>query len=138
MQTQVLMHVIFQFVEQPTLTSVAQTVVDKVVRLHHDNYLTKQRNVTTRDDISLIIRNFNFPLRGALTPSSAFPGGISPRPPLRHLPCSRPQVRNFCDHSFYMKVWAKGLDMNVNFLFYGTFIDCSDPWLKRKEKWWWL
>ncbi|XP_071539217.1 TGF-beta-activated kinase 1 and MAP3K7-binding protein 1-like isoform X2 [Panulirus ornatus] len=83
--------VVEQFVEQPTLTSVAQTVVDKVVRLHHDNYLTKQRNVTTRDDISLIIRNFNFPLRGALTPSSAFPGGLSPRPPLRHLPCPRPQ-----------------------------------------------
>ncbi|KAG7168653.1 TGF-beta-activated kinase 1 and MAP3K7-binding protein 1-like [Homarus americanus] len=46
-----------QFVEQPTLTSVAQTVVDKVVRLHHDNYLTKQRNVTSRDDISLIIHS---------------------------------------------------------------------------------
>lgn len=77
-----------QFVEQPTLTSVAQTVVDKVVRLHHDNYLTKQRNVTFRDDISLIIRNFNFQLRGALTP-----GATSPRPPPRLLPRPKPKVQ---------------------------------------------
>ncbi|XP_076042482.1 TGF-beta-activated kinase 1 and MAP3K7-binding protein 1-like isoform X2 [Oratosquilla oratoria] len=61
--------VVEQFVEQPTLTSVAQTVVDKVVRMHHDMYLTKQSNITTRDDITLIIRNFNFPLRQAHTPS---------------------------------------------------------------------
>ncbi|XP_042222645.1 TGF-beta-activated kinase 1 and MAP3K7-binding protein 1-like isoform X2 [Homarus americanus] len=76
-----------QFVEQPTLTSVAQTVVDKVVRLHHDNYLTKQRNVTSRDDISLIIRNFSFPLRCGLTLSSAL--ATSPRPPIRHHPRPR-------------------------------------------------
>ncbi|CAL4101125.1 unnamed protein product, partial [Meganyctiphanes norvegica] len=61
--------VVEQFVEQPTLTSVAQTVVDKVVRLHHDVYLTRQSNITTRDDITLIIRNFNFQLRGAVLPS---------------------------------------------------------------------
>ncbi|XP_050722481.1 TGF-beta-activated kinase 1 and MAP3K7-binding protein 1-like [Eriocheir sinensis] len=84
--------VVEQFVEQPTLTSVAQTVVDKVVRLHHDNYLTKQRNVTFRDDISLIIRNFNFQLRGALTP-----GATSPRPPPRLLP--RPQPKEYLSSS---------------------------------------
>ncbi|ROT73692.1 Mitogen-activated protein kinase kinase kinase 7-interacting protein 1 [Penaeus vannamei] len=84
--------VVEQFVEQPTLTSIAQTVVDKVVRLHHDNYLTKQRNVTTRDDITLIIRNFNFPLRSALTPS-AVSGGSSPRPPIHHRPHLRTAVR---------------------------------------------
>ncbi|ROT67702.1 TGF-beta-activated kinase 1 and MAP3K7-binding protein 1 [Penaeus vannamei] len=84
--------VVEQFVEQPTLTSIAQTVVDKVVRLHHDNYLTKQRNITTRDDITLIIRNFNFPLRSALTPS-AVSGGSSPRPPIHHRPHLRTAVR---------------------------------------------
>lgn len=89
----------FQFVEQPTLTSIAQTVVDKVVRLHHDNYLTKQRNVTTRDDITLIIRNFNFPLRSALTPS-AVSGGSSPRPPIHHRPHLRTAVRTPVRFSF--------------------------------------
>lgn len=81
--------------EQPTLTSVAQTVVDKVVRLHHDNFLTKRRNVTTRDDITLIIRNFNFQLRGALTPGAVgpLPGSISPRlPPRPMMPIPLPQV----------------------------------------------
>lgn len=85
----------FQFVEQPTLTSVAQTVVDKVVRLHHDNFLTKRRNVTTRDDITLIIRNFNFQLRGALTPGAVgpLPGSISPRlPPRPMMPIPLSQV----------------------------------------------
>ncbi|KAK7079552.1 PHOsphatase [Halocaridina rubra] len=81
--------VVEQFMEQLTLTSIAQTVVDKVVRLHHDNYLTKQRNVTFRDDISLIIRNFNYPLRGALSPC-ALPGS-SPRPPPRRRSRQRQQ-----------------------------------------------
>ncbi|KAK3851649.1 hypothetical protein Pcinc_041719 [Petrolisthes cinctipes] len=87
--------VVEQFVEQPTLTSIAQTVVDKVVRLHHDNYLTKRRNVTTRDDITLIIRNFNFQLRGALTPGAGvpLPGSVSPRlPPRPLLPLPLPQI----------------------------------------------
>ncbi|XP_064082455.1 TGF-beta-activated kinase 1 and MAP3K7-binding protein 1-like isoform X1 [Macrobrachium nipponense] len=74
--------VVEQFMEQLTLTSIAQTVVDKVVRLHHDNYLTKQRNVTFRDDISLVIRNFNYPMRSAI--SSCSLGGTSPRPPCHH------------------------------------------------------
>lgn len=86
--------VVEQFVEQPTLTSVAQTVVDKVVRLHHDNYLTKRSNVTFRDDISLIIRNFNFQLRGALTP-----GATSPRPPPRPLPRPQPQPKDYLSSS---------------------------------------
>lgn len=86
--------VVEQFVEQPTLTSVAQTVVDKVVRLHHDNYLTKRSNVTFRDDISLIIRNFNFQLRGALTP-----GATSPRPPPRPLPRPQPQSKDYLSSS---------------------------------------
>lgn len=86
--------VVEQFVEQPTLTSVAQTVVDKVVRLHHDNYLTKQRNVTFRDDISLIIRNFNFQLRGALTP-----GATSPRPPPRPMLRPQPQPKEYLSSS---------------------------------------
>ncbi|XP_068207269.1 TGF-beta-activated kinase 1 and MAP3K7-binding protein 1-like isoform X2 [Palaemon carinicauda] len=78
--------VVEQFMEQLTLTSIAQTVVDKVVRLHHDNYLTKQRNVTFRDDISLVIRNFNYPMRSAV--ASCPVQGTSPRLPRQDLSSS--------------------------------------------------
>lgn len=59
----------FQFQAQSTLTGVAQAVVDKVVRIHHDiNMSNLQSTVTTgkRDDITLLVRNFNFPLPHAL------------------------------------------------------------------------
>lgn len=54
---------------QSTLTGVAQAVVDKVVRIHHDiNMSNSKSTVTTgkRDDITLLVRNFNFPLPHAL------------------------------------------------------------------------
>lgn len=59
----------FQFQVQSTLTGVAQAVVDKVVRIHHDiNMSNLQSTITTgkRDDITLLVRNFNFPLPHAL------------------------------------------------------------------------
>lgn len=58
-----------EFQAQSTLTGVAQAVVDKVVRIHHDiNMSNLQSTVTTgkRDDITLLVRNFNFPLPHAL------------------------------------------------------------------------
>lgn len=54
-----------QFMEQATITSVAQTVVDKVVRLHHDMFLTHQNRMAGRDDITLVIRNFSNRWAGA-------------------------------------------------------------------------
>lgn len=50
---------------------VAQAVVDKVVRIHHDVYMrgVMDNNTgvqTRRDDITLLVRNFNFPLPHAL------------------------------------------------------------------------
>ena len=58
-----------EFQVQSTLTGVAQAVVDKVVRIHHDiNMSNSKSTVTTgkRDDITLLVRNFNFPLSPAL------------------------------------------------------------------------
>ncbi|KAF7382415.1 TGF-beta-activated kinase 1 and MAP3K7-binding protein 1-like isoform X2 [Vespula maculifrons] len=58
-----------QFRIQSTLTGVAQAVVDKIVRIHHDvNMSNSQSTLTTgkRDDITLFVRNFNFPLPHAL------------------------------------------------------------------------
>ena len=62
---------------QSTLTGVAQAVVDRIVRIHHDVYMsgTANGNCTVggkRDDITLLVRNFNFPLPNALnSPTNA-------------------------------------------------------------------
>ncbi|KAL1490937.1 hypothetical protein ABEB36_011606 [Hypothenemus hampei] len=61
--------VVEQFREQATLTGVAQAVVDKVVRLHHDWYMSNSCNnscTPKREDITLVLRNFNFPMPNAL------------------------------------------------------------------------
>ncbi|XP_066146076.1 TGF-beta-activated kinase 1 and MAP3K7-binding protein 1-like [Euwallacea fornicatus] len=57
--------VVEQFREQATLTGVAQAVVDKVVRLHHDWFMSNSINFSCppkREDITLVLRNFNFPM----------------------------------------------------------------------------
>lgn len=52
-----------EFREQTTVTGVAQAVVDKVVRKHHDMYMScDSLGQCTRDDITLLVRNFNFPM----------------------------------------------------------------------------
>lgn len=66
-----------QFRVQSTLTGVAQAVVDKIVRIHHDVYMSDTTNGKCtvggkRDDITLLVRNFNFPLPNALnSPTNA-------------------------------------------------------------------
>lgn len=67
--------IFLQFREQATLTGVAQAVVDRAVRLHHDWYMSNSVNntcSTKREDITLVLRNFNFPLPNAIkSPSVA-------------------------------------------------------------------
>ncbi|XP_058793632.1 TGF-beta-activated kinase 1 and MAP3K7-binding protein 1-like [Phymastichus coffea] len=61
--------IVEEFRIQSTLTSVAQAVVDKIVRLHHDEFMRNSNNSSTNgkhDDITLLIRNFNYPLPNAL------------------------------------------------------------------------
>ncbi|CAG5076916.1 Similar to Tab1: TGF-beta-activated kinase 1 and MAP3K7-binding protein 1 (Mus musculus) [Cotesia congregata] len=61
--------VVEQFRIQSTLTGVAQAVVDKVVRIHHDMNMSNSQNSSKsgkREDITLLVRNFNFPLPNAL------------------------------------------------------------------------
>uniref|UniRef100_A0A0K8S3X3 PPM-type phosphatase domain-containing protein n=1 Tax=Lygus hesperus TaxID=30085 RepID=A0A0K8S3X3_LYGHE len=49
-----------EFKNQTTLTGVAQAIVDKVVRKHTDMYFSGAASeLRSRDDISLIVRNFN-------------------------------------------------------------------------------
>lgn len=58
------------------MTGVAQAVVDRAVRLHHDWYMSNSINnscSTKREDITLVLRNFNFPLPNAIkSPSVTF------------------------------------------------------------------
>jgi TAK1-binding protein 1 len=64
---------------QSTLTGVAQAVVDKIVRIHHDVYMSGSTSLDghstvagRRDDITFLVRNFNFPLPNALnSPTNA-------------------------------------------------------------------
>lgn len=66
-----------EFEVQATLSGVAQAVVDKVVRRHHDTYLSEGGRMAIcqkRDDITLIVRNFNFPLGNRMSsPAPAAP-----------------------------------------------------------------
>ncbi|XP_014256339.1 TGF-beta-activated kinase 1 and MAP3K7-binding protein 1-like [Cimex lectularius] len=58
-----------EFREQTTLTGVAQAVVDKVVRKHTDMSMSGVKpELIKRDDISLLVRNFNFPMPHATPP----------------------------------------------------------------------
>lgn len=55
------------------MTGVAQAVVDKAVRLHHDWYMSNSLNSSCspkREDITLVLRNFNYPLPNAITSPS--------------------------------------------------------------------
>ena len=81
-----------QFTSQTTLNGVAQAVVDQVVRLHHDTFMTnpdRRKLCEKRDDITLLIRNFNCPLQSVASPPSAntrsglvFPPTTQPMAPL--------------------------------------------------------
>lgn len=67
--------VVEQLREQATLTGVAQAVVDKAVRLHHDWYMSNSNSdkscCAKREDMTLVLRNFNYPMPRAIkTPST--------------------------------------------------------------------
>ena len=55
---------------QSTLNGVAQAVVDRVVRIHHDSYIGGTPDVKhicqKRGDITLLVRNINYPLVNAM------------------------------------------------------------------------
>ena len=62
--------IVEQFRTQSTLTGVAQSAVHKVVQLHHDTYMRQvedsKEKFTSRDDITLLVRNFNYPMPNAI------------------------------------------------------------------------
>lgn len=84
---------LFQFKIQSTLTGVAQAVVDKIVRIHHDVNMSSSSSSTNgkRDDITLLVRNFNFPLPNALKSPTA--------PSVRFSPLVQCVAESNCENS---------------------------------------
>lgn len=88
-----------EFSQQTTLNGVAQAVVDKVVRIHHDTYMMGNHQqkllCQKRDDITLLVRRFNYPL-STHSPTSLlnyhspttplYQPAQHPRPPALHIP----------------------------------------------------
>ena len=66
--TQLAQMVADEFQTQTSLTGVAQAVIDKVSRMHHEHFMADpSHNVNHRDDMTLLVRNFNFPLPNSAT-----------------------------------------------------------------------
>ncbi|XP_054257236.1 TGF-beta-activated kinase 1 and MAP3K7-binding protein 1-like [Macrosteles quadrilineatus] len=76
-----------EFRMQATLMGVAQAVVDRVVRVHHDVYMrgVPEAGATRRDDITLLVRNFNYPLPNAIT-SPTHNVRFNPNPTIKTIP----------------------------------------------------
>lgn len=67
-----------ELAQQTTLEAVAQSVVDRVKRLHHDVYVSGRQRATycsRHEDMTLLIRTLNYLLAdGALTPTQGRKG----------------------------------------------------------------
>lgn len=69
--------IVEQFRTQSTLSGVSQSVVHKLVQLHHDAYMGHENApFSSREDITLLVRNFNFPMPNAISPSTRSPRNI--------------------------------------------------------------
>uniref|UniRef100_A0A3P9LYQ4 TGF-beta activated kinase 1/MAP3K7 binding protein 1 n=1 Tax=Oryzias latipes TaxID=8090 RepID=A0A3P9LYQ4_ORYLA len=60
-----------ELAQQTSLEAAAQSVVERVKRLHHDAYVSgRQREAYRHEDMTILIRTLNYPLAdGALTPT---------------------------------------------------------------------
>ena len=60
-----------EFSVQSTLSGIAQGVVDKIGRIHHDTFMTHSDNrrkeqCQKREDMTLLLRNFNYPMPNSI------------------------------------------------------------------------
>ncbi|MGH0159979.1 UNVERIFIED_CONTAM: hypothetical protein FKN15_038330 [Acipenser sinensis] len=70
-----------EYAQQTSLDAVAQAVVERVCRLHHDTFASgreRAKDCQRHEDMTLLIRSFNYPLGGeacdpALTPTQECP-----------------------------------------------------------------
>lgn len=76
--------IVEEFHSQRILTNVAQAVVDRISRMHHDFFMSSVSNgtprVSKRDDMTLLVRNFNFPLPSSSGEAHRYStGSLTPR-----------------------------------------------------------
>jgi TAK1-binding protein 1 len=65
--------IVAEFRVQRTLPGVAQAVVNKVCRLHQDNFFRGSNSCLKVEDMTLLIRNFRHPLPNGITGNSIAP-----------------------------------------------------------------
>lgn len=71
--------VALEFNKQSTLNGVGQAVIDRITRVHHDAYALsattdiKHSKCAKRDDMTVLIRNFNYRMRGQTPDKSLAP-----------------------------------------------------------------
>lgn len=60
--------IVEQFRTQSTLSGVSQTVVHRIVQMHHDTFMRNGDDTPFhgREDITLLVRNFNYPMPNAI------------------------------------------------------------------------
>lgn len=67
-----------ELAQQSSLEAAAQSVVDRIKRLHHDVYVSGRQRATycsRHEDMTLLIRTINYPIAdGALTPTQGRKG----------------------------------------------------------------
>lgn len=69
-----------ELAQQSSLEAAAQSVVDRIKRLHHDVYVSGRQRATycsQHEDMTLLIRTINYPMAdGALTPTQGRKGHL--------------------------------------------------------------
>lgn len=65
---EIIQFIVEQFRTQSTLSGVAQSAVHNIVRMHHDTHIRQadEAAFASREDITLLVRNFNFPMPNAI------------------------------------------------------------------------
>lgn len=60
--------IVEQFRTQSTMSGVSQSAVHQIVQRHHDSYMREEGEATfeNRKDITLLVRNFNFPMPNSI------------------------------------------------------------------------
>lgn len=83
--------IVEEFKVQSTLAGVAQAVTDKVSRMHYDYYMASsilssppRGQAPKRDDMTLLVRNFNFPLPNSISSPTNDPFKFPFYPPPSH------------------------------------------------------
>lgn len=66
--------IVEQFRSQSTLAGVSQSVVHKIVQMHHDMYMRLKEDAAfhAREDITLLVRNFNYPMPNVIQVMAPF------------------------------------------------------------------